>query len=444
MACEAGREARSDPRFFFARCLGHGWVLSRERPMILFAAVVRDHDQGHAKGSSMRHPFFVRRFHVLAAVLLLGAASANGAGGASLAADVVPTSSTPLSLFPLDLRVPTIPQAVAASDGRTHLSWEILATNTGKHAITITALDVGTPATSLVRYSGEALAARMSPLGNPMASTTRIDSGMTVTMWIDVALATNAAVPTELRAQLSAQGAPSENPVPLLTTAVDAKPTRLVRAPLAGTGWGVFEACCDAANHHRRGQRAVDGHLRIPERFAIDFARFDKTGELYRADGKTNADYHGFGAPVLAVADATVIDVLSRYADIAPNAPLPEPTLPEAGGNHVVLDLGDGTFAFYGHLKADSIKVRPGDKVRAGQVIAALGNNGSSTFAHLHFQLMDTRNFALSEGLAFRFERFRLAGHLDDKSERIVPEARPSERRDELPLSGSIVDFPEP
>ncbi len=393
----------------------------------------------------MCHPIFDQRRCLLAAALLLGtfAAPAHVAAASSPGTKVAPVSSTSLSLFPLSLRVPKNPQAVAASDGRTHLTYEILATNTGKNAITITAFDIGTPTESLARYSGESLASRMSPLGDAMASTTRIDSGMTATVWIDVALAANVTVPTELRAQLSAQGAPGENPVPLLTTPVDAKPARLIRAPLAGADWGALEACCDAPNHHRRGQRAVDGRLRLPERFAIDFVRFDKDGDVHRGDGKSNADYYGFGAPVLAVADATVVDVLSRYADLVPNAPLPEPTLPEAGGNHVVLDLGDGTFAFYGHLKAESIKVKTGDKVHAGQVIAALGNNGSSTFAHLHFQLMDTRNFALSEGIPFRFERFELVGRFDDRSERIVRDGKPLQHRNELPLTWTVVDFPE-
>lgn len=413
--------------------------------MILFAAVARDQGENQNKGSSMRHPIFIQCVRALT-VVLFGAISAAVVLGAPPVADAVPTSSTTLSLFPLVLTVPKAPQAVAASDGRTHLTYEILATNTGKKAVTITAAEVGAGAAApLVRYSGESLAARMSPLGDPMAAGTRIDSGATATVWIDVALAANTAVPGELRARLTAAGASdAENPVPAVVATVDTKPARLIRAPLAGSNWGVLEACCDKANHHRRGQRAVDGHLRLPERFAIDFARFDENGEVHRGDGKANADYYGFGAPVLAVADATVIDVLSRYADLVPNAPLPEPSLPEAGGNHVVLDLGDGAFAFYGHLKADSIKVKTGDKVRAGQVIAALGNNGSSTFAHLHFQLMDARNFALSEGIPFRIERFDLTGYFDEKSDRVVREMKPLEHRNQLPLSLSVVDFPEP
>ena len=393
----------------------------------------------------MRRPALVHPRWALGAALLLGAFAAPGDAVAASPhrADAVPTSDTTLSLFPLSLHVPKKPQAVAASDGRTHLTYEILATNTGKSAVTITAVEVGTPTASLLRYSGDSLKARMSPLGDPMASATRIDPGLTATLWIDVALAANGAVPTELHARLSADGASTtENPLPLLVTAVDATPARVLHAPLAGPNWGVLEGCCDAANHHRRGQRSVEGRFRLPERFAIDFARFDANSQVNSGDGKSNADYYGFGEPVLAVADATVLDVLSHYPDEAPNGPLPVPSLPAAGGNHVILDLGTGVFAFYGHIKADSIKVRAGDRVRAGQVIAALGNNGSSTFAHLHFQLMDTRNFALSEGIPYRFGEFDLAGRFDEKTERIVRDPKPGRHRDELPLTLSIVDFP--
>lgn len=393
----------------------------------------------------MRHTRAVQQLPVFAAALLLGVFGAHcSVSAATLGeADAVPTSSTALSLFPLSLHVPKIPQAVSASDGRTHLTYEILATNTGKSSITITAVNVSSSVSSLLQYRGEALAAHMSPLGDPMARTTHIAPGASATVWIDVALAANTAVPAQLLARLSVDGeVTTANPVPLLVTPVDPTLARVVSAPLAGPHWGVLEGCCDAANHHRRGQRSVDGRFRLPERFAIDFARFDKDGEVHRGEGKVNADYYGFGEPVLAVADATVIDVLSRFADQVPEAPLPMPTLPDAGGNHVVLDLGDGTFAFYGHLKADSIKVKVGDKVRAGQVIAALGNNGSSTFAHLHFQLMDTRNFALSEGIPFRLERFNSIGQFDEKAERIIHAAHPVEHRDQLPLTWSIVDFP--
>lgn len=45
----------------------------------------------------------------------------------------------------------------------------------------------------------------------------------------------------------------------------------------------------------------------------------------------------------------------------------------------------DGTYALYAHLNWDSIRVRPGDRVRAGQYIADSGNTGFSSGPHLHF-----------------------------------------------------------
>lgn len=50
-----------------------------------------------------------------------------------------------------------------------------------------------------------------------------------------------------------------------------------------------------------------------------------------------------------------------------------------------MLDLGDNRHAFYGHLLPGSLRVKPGDRVRRGQVIGRLGNSGNSTGPHLHF-----------------------------------------------------------
>ncbi|RJQ79286.1 M23 family metallopeptidase [Pseudonocardiaceae bacterium YIM PH 21723] len=78
-------------------------------------------------------------------------------------------------------------------------------------------------------------------------------------------------------------------------------------------------------------------------------------------------------------------------------APLGEPILAAADG--VVLNSGpadgygywvrikhaDGTITTYGHMY--SALVRVGQPVKAGQQIAAVGNNGASSGSHLHFQV---------------------------------------------------------
>lgn len=57
----------------------------------------------------------------------------------------------------------------------------------------------------------------------------------------------------------------------------------------------------------------------------------------------------------------------------------------ESAGNWVVIDHGNGYVSKYMHNS--ELKVSVGDKVEKGQVIALSGNTGTSTGAHLHFQI---------------------------------------------------------
>jgi murein DD-endopeptidase MepM/ murein hydrolase activator NlpD len=56
-----------------------------------------------------------------------------------------------------------------------------------------------------------------------------------------------------------------------------------------------------------------------------------------------------------------------------------------ANGNCIEVQYADGTLAKFLHLSEN--RVKPGDTVRAGQVIALTGNTGHSTAPHLHYQL---------------------------------------------------------
>lgn len=55
-------------------------------------------------------------------------------------------------------------------------------------------------------------------------------------------------------------------------------------------------------------------------------------------------------------------------------------------GNYVYIEHEDGVVTKYAHLYPDSITVSEGDTVVQGQKIAMVGNSGSSTGCHLHFQ----------------------------------------------------------
>ncbi|WP_395109545.1 M23 family metallopeptidase [Actinomadura sp. SCN-SB] len=73
-------------------------------------------------------------------------------------------------------------------------------------------------------------------------------------------------------------------------------------------------------------------------------------------------------------------------------------------GNHVVLDLGDGVHAVFAHLRRGSLRVRRGDRVKAGDLLGEVGNSGNSSEPHLHFHLMNSPRHLTASGIPFTIE----------------------------------------
>ena len=102
------------------------------------------------------------------------------------------------------------------------------------------------------------------------------------------------------------------------------------------------------------------------------------------------------GTPVLAARDGVVMHVESDFA----RAGLDRERY--AGRANMIRILhDDGTMAMYAHLDVDGVRVRPGERVRAGQAIARSGNTGFTTGPHLHFAVQVNRGMRL-ESIRFR------------------------------------------
>ena len=117
-------------------------------------------------------------------------------------------------------------------------------------------------------------------------------------------------------------------------------------------------------------------------------------------------------------------------------------TLETVGGNHVIVDIGGGRYAFYAHLQPGSPRVKVGDRVRRGQVLGLVGNSGNSTEPHLHFHLSDGNSPLGSEGVPYGYETFELVGRCESFGSGCGRGAA-SVRRGEIPLANSLVRFPQ-
>ncbi len=224
--------------------------------------------------------------------------------------------------------------------------------------------------------------------------------------------------------------------------------------PLEGRGWVAADGCC-TAKRHVRAIMPINGLLRVAQRFAIDWELFDKDQRLYVGDPSDVKSYFSYGQKVLAVADSTVVRVVDAFQDQVPGKLPSGMTLAEADGNHIVLDLGNGQFAFYAHLQPGSIHahgVKEGDRVCRGQVLGLVGNSGNTSSPHLHFHVMSSPSTLGSNGLPYLIDAFELLGKTPstaafDKAEKdgipleVQEVDNPGTHSDELPLDLSVVGF---
>ncbi|MEI3895474.1 MULTISPECIES: M23 family metallopeptidase [Bacillus] len=168
-------------------------------------------------------------------------------------------------------------------------------------------------------------------------------------------------------------------------------PKIVVRFPLnerALVGWGGDRL---ETNYHV---------IKPNERWAYDIL-------IPPAEVKSNKleDYGIFGAKVMAPASGTVVSINNNDHDLVPGSD----NFQSMAGNHIYLRVDEtGTFLILAHLKEGSIKVKEGQHVNEGEVLAQVGNSGSSSEPHLHIhhQRQDPSKVSMffAEGLPLYFQ----------------------------------------
>lgn len=330
-------------------------------------------------------------------------------------------------------------------EGRLLLLYELHPANQPTTPSSLASLRIAGPAGRVLAHYGEAaLASRMAPLdAGVLAADAKllIPPGRRAIVYIELELD---AAPAQLMHELSVSGA---GPKTLAHAVAPEKPTASLGPPLAGGPWVAIHAP-DWPRGHRRVVYATDGVPRIPGRYAIDFVRVDGRGRTGVAGSDRVRDVLGYGAPVLAVADGVIASTRDDMAEAATLSANRKHAQADATGNYVSLHLADGRVVFYEHLKPGSVRVKPGQQVKAGQVIGALGFTGDSTGPHLHFSVASADSPLGAEGLAFTFEHFELLGRYADLGQlgkapwQALERGTAPRRRHEWPGWNTVLRFP--
>ena len=326
----------------------------------------------------------------------------------------------PAPAHEIQVEIPLAPTAFRGGN-KTHLVYELRITNAGPAEVKLVRVDVLGNGT-LASFMGAGL--------KPILPETRIMSGSDALAYMWVTIDDHAPVPKTIRHKLTFDQRTFEGAEAVVAT----QPLPVLSSPLRGEGWMAANGPGNAAGLHRRALARIGGHAYIAQRLAIDWLRLGPNGNDHSGNPKENKNYYSYGAEVLAVTDAVVSATKDGIPQNVPGEhsraiPITRDTI---GGNYIILDLGQGRYAFYAHLQPGSLRVKTGDRVGRGQVLALVGNSGNATAPHLHFHVTDRNSPLESEGVPYVLESFEVRGK-GNKYEK---------REKQVPMSDEIVRFP--
>ena len=376
-----------------------------------------------------------------------------------------PAAAQEITGAPVEVMIPFPPEPARAK-WESILVYELHVTNFTSVAFRLDRVEIlaenGAQAASLIgSYHGDELGSSMAHPGLPSDPPDKqeIGGGRRAIVYVWLVIKDGTPLPGALKHRLFFSGLNSDSgrietnilEIPAVTVR-KARPL-VLGPPLRGSGWVAWNGPSNRSIHRRYAFPFASGRTAICERFAIDFIQLGEKGMAVRGNRNKNEDWYGYGAEVLAVADAVVSDVQDGIPENVPLQPdrAVKINLQTSGGNSVTLDLGNGRFAFFAHLQPNKIRVKPGDRVRRGQVLGLLGNSGNSTNPHLHFHVSDGRKIFEGEGLPFVFDTFYFLGEADLAPAIAVgrgevtwkPESGVAgeKRRSEMPLDRAVVEF---
>lgn len=384
---------------------------------------------------------------------------------------VKPSSITPVPWTPLLVRTSLTPQPFAGSEGKVHIVYDLIFQNFNSLPVTLGKLELLDADGKVIQaYEERQLAPILMPLGDSPKPFV-LPPGSTTAALINLDFNKDADTPELIRHRLTVfanmfdglkQSTLTYEAAPLV---VDKREPVVVGAPLAGGNWLAAGGYAGELEH-RRALFAVNNRLQSAQCYAIDWIRLDDAHRSVSGPVGVNENYLAYNQPVFAVADGTISGVIDKFPDQIPNQPSGNDRFDYPEGNAIVEDLGNDLFAMYGHLKPGSLKVKEGQRVKRGQMLAAVGNSGNSSGPHLQMQVMDGPNPIAASGVPYLIDTFKVTGQVKDmrkaetnaasgtgtgtgtgigtgSPQKVESSPLAGDHKHELPREGTLIVFPD-
>ena len=192
------------------------------------------------------------------------------------------------------------------------------------------------------------------------------------------------------------------------------------------------------------------GTNQLGTRYAYDFIQVDwnrmgtpayRVGVMqYLFSGVKLSDYYCWGQEVYSPCDGIVVAAEDGYAEnektnlladmsnAYKNAHYFDPEkddIQSVAGNYVIIKYCENVYAALCHLQTGSIQVSVGQMIKKGEVIGRVGHSGNSFAPHLHFQLMDSSDITVANGVPCAFEQYEI---FQDNEWQIIENGIPTDK----------------
>nr|WP_321477503.1 M23 family metallopeptidase [uncultured Paludibaculum sp.] len=157
--------------------------------------------------------------------------------------------------------------------------------------------------------------------------------------------------------------------------------------------------------------RNPDGSQSPPVRFVIStgggYTMPILTTERWRISQRPYGSYSHWGRSIhaydIAPIDARFVTAMRGGVVSAHDLGLGQTPNLRIFGNYISIQHDDGEFSHYAHLRTGTFRVRTGQRVEAGDVLAEVGTSGYSFGRHVHVHVTKSASIS-AQSIPFRFE----------------------------------------